>query len=119
MPATDPSVDAYIEKSPEFAKPVLQHCSELVHTACLTVEETIKCTSIDFGNQLNNFYSSLTKNILLYFISNPLIVSANKLLNCLSALPATAMISSIFTGFKLSGSHSSVITETAAQGKPI
>jgi len=35
-------VDAYIAKSAEFAKPILQHLRELVHKACPEVEEVIK-----------------------------------------------------------------------------
>src|SRR5262245_19453381 len=42
MDSRDPSIDAYIEKSAEFAKPILNHIRELVHTACPQVEETIK-----------------------------------------------------------------------------
>ncbi len=45
MPAKskkDPQVDAYISKAPEFAKPILTHLRELVHTACPDVEETMK-----------------------------------------------------------------------------
>lgn len=35
-------MDAYIQKSAEFAKPILVHFRELVHLACPEVEETIK-----------------------------------------------------------------------------
>jgi len=42
MPATDPRVDAYIEKSADFAKPILKHLRKLVHKACPEVVETIK-----------------------------------------------------------------------------
>ena len=42
MPKTDPRVDAYIAKSADFAKPILQHIRRLVHAACPDVEETIK-----------------------------------------------------------------------------
>jgi uncharacterized protein YdeI (YjbR/CyaY-like superfamily) len=42
MPATDPRVDAYIEKKAGFSKPVLEHLRKLVHKACPEVEETIK-----------------------------------------------------------------------------
>lgn len=38
----DPRVDAYIEKSEEFARPILRHLRALVHQACPDVEETIK-----------------------------------------------------------------------------
>jgi uncharacterized protein YdeI (YjbR/CyaY-like superfamily) len=42
MPNTDPRVDAYIEKSADFAKPILQHLRKLVHDACPDVVETWK-----------------------------------------------------------------------------
>ena len=42
MGKKDPRVDAYIAKSQEFAKPILEHFRELVHKACPDVEETIK-----------------------------------------------------------------------------
>jgi len=38
----DPRVDAYIERSAEFAKPILTHIRAVVHAACPDVEETIK-----------------------------------------------------------------------------
>ena len=42
MPTVDPRVDTYIEKSAEFAKPVLTHLRKLIHKACPDVIETIK-----------------------------------------------------------------------------
>ena len=42
MPTTDPRIDAYIEKSQDFAKPILKHLRALVHKACPGVEETMK-----------------------------------------------------------------------------
>jgi uncharacterized protein YdeI (YjbR/CyaY-like superfamily) len=42
MATTDPRVDAYIAKAPEFAQPVLAHLRGVVHAACPGVEETIK-----------------------------------------------------------------------------
>jgi len=38
----DPRIDAYIAKSPRFAQPILKHLRAVVHTACPTVEETLK-----------------------------------------------------------------------------
>jgi hypothetical protein len=35
-------VDAYISSAPDFAKPILNHLRELVHTACPDVQETMK-----------------------------------------------------------------------------
>jgi hypothetical protein len=42
MGRRDPRVDAYIAKSPDFAKPVLIHLRTKIHEAVPDVEETIK-----------------------------------------------------------------------------
>ena len=42
MPTLDPRIDAYIAKSNEFARPILEHLREVVHGACPEVEETMK-----------------------------------------------------------------------------
>ncbi|MGH8076736.1 MAG: YdeI/OmpD-associated family protein [Lysobacter sp.] len=42
MGQPDPRVDAYIDKAAEFARPILQHLREVVHTACPAAEETLK-----------------------------------------------------------------------------
>jgi hypothetical protein len=42
MGAKDPRVDAYIARSPDFARPILVHIRALVHAACPAVIETIK-----------------------------------------------------------------------------
>lgn len=39
---TDKRVDAYIDKSDDFAKPILTHLRALIHSACPQVVETIK-----------------------------------------------------------------------------
>lgn len=56
MPKTDPRIDAYIEKSAEFARPILVHIRELVHKACPDVEEKIKwgMPHFDFKGPLAN-----------------------------------------------------------------
>lgn len=42
MGKKDPLIDAYIKKSQEFARPILNHIRELVHEGCPEVEETMK-----------------------------------------------------------------------------
>ena len=42
MGKKDPRVDAYIERSAPFAKPILKHLRKIVHRGCPQVEETIK-----------------------------------------------------------------------------
>lgn len=42
MGSKDPRIDAYIEKSADFAKPILKHLRKVVHAGCPEVKETIK-----------------------------------------------------------------------------
>ena len=42
MGTRDPRIDAYIENSAPFARPILRHLREIVHEACPKVEETMK-----------------------------------------------------------------------------
>src|ERR1051326_3458971 len=42
MGKKDPRVDAYIEKSADFARPILNRLRKLVHAGCLQVVEEIK-----------------------------------------------------------------------------
>lgn len=42
MAKQDPRVDAYIEKSRPFARPILRHIRKTVHAGCPGVEETMK-----------------------------------------------------------------------------
>lgn len=48
MPTIDNRIDAYVERSAEFARPILSHLRKLVHKACPDVEETIKWGSPHF-----------------------------------------------------------------------
>jgi uncharacterized protein YdeI (YjbR/CyaY-like superfamily) len=42
MEQYDPRIDAYIEKSAEFAKPILEHIRRIVHEASPLITETMK-----------------------------------------------------------------------------
>lgn len=42
MPSRDPNVDAYVAKSPDFARPILTQIRDTIHAACPEVEESIK-----------------------------------------------------------------------------
>ncbi|MDX2045195.1 MAG: YdeI/OmpD-associated family protein [Chitinophagaceae bacterium] len=42
MAAKNPKIDAYINKSAGFAKPILNHLRQLVHKACPQAEEVMK-----------------------------------------------------------------------------
>jgi uncharacterized protein YdeI (YjbR/CyaY-like superfamily) len=49
MSSHDPRIDAYIAKSTEFARPILEHLREVVHAACPEVEESMKWSFPHFG----------------------------------------------------------------------
>jgi uncharacterized protein YdeI (YjbR/CyaY-like superfamily) len=51
MGKKDARVDAYIAKSPDFAKPILTYVREIVHQACPDVVETIKWGSPTFEHR--------------------------------------------------------------------
>jgi uncharacterized protein YdeI (YjbR/CyaY-like superfamily) len=42
MATTDPRVDAYIDKSQPFARPILKYIRKAVHAGCPGVQETVK-----------------------------------------------------------------------------
>jgi uncharacterized protein YdeI (YjbR/CyaY-like superfamily) len=48
MPTLDPRIEAYIEKSADFAKPLLIHLRDLIHKACPEVTETLKWSMPSF-----------------------------------------------------------------------
>ena len=48
MGKKDKRVDNYIARAAHFAKPILNHIRELVHTACPGVEESIKWSFPNF-----------------------------------------------------------------------
>jgi uncharacterized protein YdeI (YjbR/CyaY-like superfamily) len=48
MGKRDPRVDAYIAKSPDFAKPILSHIRKVMHSAIPEVEETWKWSAPAF-----------------------------------------------------------------------
>ena len=51
MPTIDPRIDAYIEKSADFAKPILTHIRKLVHKACPDITETMKWSFPHFDHK--------------------------------------------------------------------
>jgi hypothetical protein len=52
MGKTDERIDAYIDKSADFARPILKHLRELVQRACPEVEETMEwsCPRFDYAD---------------------------------------------------------------------
>lgn len=51
MPTPDPRIDTYIEKSAEFAQPVLVHLRGLIHKACPDIKETLKWSMPSFEHK--------------------------------------------------------------------
>ena len=45
---TDPRIDTYIKKAPEYAQSILTHIRSVVHDACPDVQETLKWRSPTF-----------------------------------------------------------------------
>ena len=50
MSDPDPRIDAYIAKSADFARPILEQLRSLMHEACPQVEESIKWGMPSFGH---------------------------------------------------------------------
>ncbi|HUO59555.1 MAG TPA: YdeI/OmpD-associated family protein [Candidatus Acidoferrales bacterium] len=48
VPSRDSRIDAYIEKSAEFAHPILNYLRDVVHEACPEVQETMKWSMAAF-----------------------------------------------------------------------
>ena len=61
MTTTDPRIDAYIAKSPEFAKPILTHIRTVVHAACPDVEETMRWSTSAMSGTLHHLYGFLQR----------------------------------------------------------
>lgn len=48
MSSTSPKIDAYIAKSADFARPILEELRQRVHAACPEAEETLKWSAPSF-----------------------------------------------------------------------
>jgi hypothetical protein len=51
MTRRDPRIDAYIEKAPDYARPILRHLRAVVHAGCPQVEETLKWRMPSFEHE--------------------------------------------------------------------
>ncbi|HET6243000.1 MAG: DUF1801 domain-containing protein [Bacteroidetes bacterium] len=81
MKTRDKRVDAYIIKSEEFAKPILNHLRELVHQACPQVEETIKWGFPHFEYKGNLCHmASFKKHCVFGFWKGAIMQDNNKIL---------------------------------------
>ena len=79
MPAKDKRVDAYIAKSADFAKPILNHLRSLVHQACPQAEETIKWNMPFFTHQGNLCHFAAFKSHCAFgFWKSALVIGPDK-----------------------------------------
>jgi uncharacterized protein YdeI (YjbR/CyaY-like superfamily) len=72
-------VDAYIAKSPDFAKPILNYLRDMIHQGCPEVVETIKWNSpaFDYHGILAGF-SAFKRHCVLGFWKSPLLTLNGK-----------------------------------------
>ncbi len=75
MGTRDPRVDAYIAKSPDFAKPILLHIREAAHSGCPGVVETMKWSVpfFDYEGPLCNM-AAFKEHVRFHFWKGALVV---------------------------------------------
>jgi uncharacterized protein YdeI (YjbR/CyaY-like superfamily) len=69
MATKDKRIDAYIAKSADFAKPILNHLRELIHKTCPEVEETMKWSfpHFDYKGQMMCSMAAFKQHAMLNF----------------------------------------------------
>jgi uncharacterized protein YdeI (YjbR/CyaY-like superfamily) len=80
MGTRDPRVDTYIAKSADFAKPILTHIRDVVHSACPEAEETMKWSAPFFmyrGGMMCHM-AAFKAHVALGFWKGALIVDREK-----------------------------------------
>jgi uncharacterized protein YdeI (YjbR/CyaY-like superfamily) len=97
MPKTDKRIDAYIAKSQDFAKPILNHIRELVHKAIPDVEETMKWSFPHFDYEGGTVCSmaSFKQHCAFGFWKASLMKDPNKVLNTKEAMGHLGKIQSL------------------------
>jgi len=82
MGTRDPRIDAYIASQKEFAKPILTHLREVVHSACPEAEETMKWSSphFDYKGRMMCGMAAFKEHVIFGFWKGALIdgVSPNR-----------------------------------------
>src|SRR5687768_12452165 len=76
MGTRDPRIDAYIEKSADFAKPILEHIRSVVHETCPDAEETMKWSMphFDYAGSMMLGMASFKEHCALGFWKGELIL---------------------------------------------
>lgn len=82
MAKKDKRIDAYIAKSADFAKPILEHFRELVHKACPDVEETMKWSfpHFDYKGMMLCSMASFKQHMAINFWKASLMSDSKKLM---------------------------------------
>ena len=88
----DKRIDAYVEKSQEFAQPILNHLRKLIHRAIPEVEETIKwgMPFFDYKGPLCNI-AAFKQHVVFSFWKGELLKDANSVLQPRAADGGSAM----------------------------
>lgn len=73
MAVKNSATDQYIEKSADFAKPILNHLRSLIHKACPAVEEKIKWgfPHFEYKNDMLCHFASFKKHCAFGFWKSP------------------------------------------------
>lgn len=76
MGTRDPRIDAYIGKSADFAKPILEHIRSIVHETCPDAEETMKWSMphFDYAGSMMLGMASFKEHCALGFWKGELIL---------------------------------------------
>lgn len=76
MGTRDPRIDAYIEKSADFARPILKHIRSVVHETCPDAEETMKWSMphFDYAGSMMLGMASFKEHCALGFWKGELIL---------------------------------------------
>ena len=82
MPITDARIDAYIDKSADFAKPILKHLRQLMHKACPDVVETMKWSMpfFDYNGTVMCNMAAFKEHCRLFFWKSKLMNDPEKIL---------------------------------------
>lgn len=83
MSKKDPRIDAYIEKSKDFAKPILLHVRELIHKAVPEAEETMKWSMphFDYLGEMMCSMASFKEHIAVSFWKGSIMNDSDKILD--------------------------------------
>ena len=87
---TEPKIDAYINKSKDFAKPILNHLRKLIHQTCSKAEEKIKWgfPHFDYKGEMMCSMASFKAHCAFTFWKGSIMADPN---NALEKVGRTAM----------------------------